>query len=352
MKNTIFFLLVSFFAFSYTTMQAQARTYSTTQTDDDSYTFETTFSALILKPGSSNMHYAAEAIPEPLPSPNWNIFDLNPGYHFGFDLGFTFINLCDCFCVMLDWQHLKASKCNRVSVGSENMVGPFFEIGPDASPYKISCGNVKFSFNQVNLDIGHYIEFDDCFHATIFTGVGVARIKEELHSAYSNTDGTITRNIITPVTFTGAGPQFGIDFSYNVWKHVHLTGNGLFSLFSGKSKNNTLYCSFAPELQAVGVTPPNQQRTCVGRRSQLVPAFQEKIGLAFNFVWHDCFSVQIEAGFQSQIYLSALQSVDIGSEVVTPPVTPDTVGVFARTFQRNISNFSLAGPYVTLDIKF
>jgi hypothetical protein len=45
-------------------------------------------------------------------------------------------------------------------------------------------------------------------------------------------------------------------------------------------------------------------------------------------------------------------SVDISSQVITPPVIPNTVGVFARTFKRTLSNFGLAGPYVSIGAIF
>lgn len=38
----------------------------------------------------------------------------------------------------------------------------------------------------------------------------------------------------------------------------------------------------------------------------------------------------------------------MGSEVVTPPVAPDTIGVF----EQSPSNFALAGPYFMLDVGF
>src|SRR5271155_3663982 len=51
------------------------------------YSFEGLFRALYLLPSGSDLYYAAEAIPLPLPSPNWFIEDIRPEYHFGFDVG-------------------------------------------------------------------------------------------------------------------------------------------------------------------------------------------------------------------------------------------------------------------------
>jgi hypothetical protein len=359
MKNNLSFFLVFIFIILYTTVQAsdlesccpQPEPCAPVLTYSPPYCFVTKFSTLVLKPGSSNMHYAAEAIPLPLPSPNWNIYDIDPGYHFGFDICLGFSNHENCVSFFTNWQHFKSCSSAAVSVGSNNMVGPFFEIGPDATPYNKALGNVQFKFNELNVNLGQYVEFGECLKTIIFVGVGMTSIKQKVNSLYSNSNGTIVRRIIVPSNFFGAGPQLGIDFSYDLIGNFYLAGKGLCSLLSGKLKNHTFYLALAPELEAIGVTPPNKQQTCVNKRTAVVPAFEQKIGVGYSCC-DECFSVYLEAGFQSQIYISALQSIDMGSEVVTPPVIPDTVGVFARTFQRTISNFSLAGAYISLDVRF
>jgi hypothetical protein len=149
----------------------------------------------------------------------------------------------------------------------------------------------------------------------------------------------------------GIGPQVGVNFLYNLCRGLQLTGEGTASLLVGNLKNHTCYQSVSPALAEVGITPPNVQSTHVRNRTQVVPAFEGRLGIAYSFAFCHC-SVDLDAGYRIWIYLNAIQSVDIGSEVVTPPVVPDTVGVFARTFQRTLSNFALAGPYLTLNIGF
>src|SRR5579885_2360660 len=97
--------------------------------------FEIEFTALILQPTASNLHYAAEADPFPLPSPNWTIHDIDTDYHFGFDIGISgrFQELGTT--LNLDWEHYHSSDSGSVSLPSSEMVGPFFAIGPDVAPY-------------------------------------------------------------------------------------------------------------------------------------------------------------------------------------------------------------------------
>lgn len=330
-----------------------------TYADDDTvvtvnppYTFELGFRALIVKPMASNLHYAAQADPLPLVSPHWIIHDIHPKYHFGFDLEFSFFfhNLDSRLYANYERFHACDTAC--VNVGSENMVGPFFEIGPDASAYSLAEGRVNFQLDEVNGTYGQNVNFGSRLRTTLFAGVSFARIKENLTFTYSNTDGTITRTIQIPSQFSGAGPQFGIDFIYHIICGLQFTGKATASLLTGKSKNHTCYTSISPFLELFDQPSPNEQSTSVCNRTQVVPVFNERIGAAYAYEFCNHYLIKIEVGYQAQIYLGALQSVDIGSEVVTPPILPDTVGVFARTFQRTISNFALAGPYVTLDLGF
>lgn len=316
------------------------------------HTFDAYFSALFLQPTSSNLHYAAEAVPLPAPSPDWKIFDIHTDYQFAFEVGIGGIIHNTNTNLNLNWEHFHSTDSSSKTVSSSNMIGPFFEIGPDASAYKKAHGHVVFHFDAANLDYGLFTNFGNRLHTNVFAGVGFSRIKQKLSSKYSNFEGTIVRTIKTPSTFVGAGPQVGLDFSYSIIKGLRFTGDALATLFVGNTKNHTQYTALAPELEGLGITPPNKQTTSVKKRTQVVPGFAGMLGFGYFAEFCKHYLIELEAGYRAQIYLNAIQSTDIGSEVVTPPVIPDTVGVFARTFQRSTSNFALAGPYVSLKIGF
>ena len=59
--------------------------------------------------------------------------------------------------------------------------------------------------------------------------------------------------------------------------------------------------------------------------------------------------------YQFQIYLNAIQSIDMTAPQVppslSPAITPDS-GVYAVGFERTLSNFILTGPYVSLNVDF
>lgn len=315
-------------------------------------TFEMHASALLLQPTSNNLHYAVEALPLPLPSPNWKVFEIDTDYHWGFDVGLREIFHCANTNLTLNWEHFHSSDSASKQVASSDMIGPFFEIGPDASAYIKASGRAIFHFDEANLDYGIFVNFGDRLQMNLLAGLDFARIKQTLFSKYSNSDGTIVRSIKVPSTFWGAGPQFGLDFSYCIVDGFRFTGGAMASFLVGPQKNHTIYEALQPLLPTLGITPPNRQTTRVSKKTQVVPEIAGKLGLSYLMTFCDKYMLNIEAGYQVQLFVNAIQSVDIGSEVNTPPVLPDTIGVFARTFEQNLSNFALAGAYFEVDFGF
>lgn len=316
------------------------------------YTFEFEFSALVLQPTGSDLHYAAEAVPLPIPSPNWLIYDIDPSYDFGFDIGLGGVFRNTNTNLRVNWEHFHSSDTASISVPAADMLGPFFEIGPDAAPYTKAHGRVTFHFDAANLDYGIFLNLGDRLQTNLFGGVGFAYIHQTLLSEFSNVSEGIYRSIETPSSFTGAGPQVGLDFSYRVVDGFNFTGGAMVSLLVGALRNHTSYVSNTPFLPFDGVHNPNGQEINVSNRTQVVPGMEGKLGLSYVLNFGDHYMFRIEAGYQAQIYLNAIQSVDIGSEVIDLDVPDASIGVFARTFQRTLSDFALAGPYATISFGF
>ncbi len=327
---------------------------STVQTNSPDYSFEATFSVLYLKSGASNTHFAAEAFPLPVLSPNWAIHDICKKYHFGFDL-FAKVEIHKINAsIFANWQNFKSCDTTGFATNSNNMVGPFFEIGPDASPYFKANGIVNFKFNEVNGNYGQNIAFGDRLNTNFFVGVSYAQLCETLDYTYSGTleSHTVTRNIKTPSKFHGVGPQFGANFAYDIVRGFGISGKIAGAILNGQSYNKTTYTSSSYLLAGRGVSDPNIQTTTVNCISLIVPSLFERIGLSYTYEFAKHYIINAEIGYQAQIYFNVLQTIDMGSEVVTPPVESSSLGVYARTFQRNTTNFSLTGAYFAFAIGF
>jgi hypothetical protein len=325
--------------------------------DSPCFTLDTQFRALFLQPSTNNLYYAAEAFPfntalaTPAASPRWQIFDLHPNYHFGFDLG-----LCGVFhsrnnSLAVNWEHFNSCTAASQTVGTNDMIGPFSSIGPDATPYKQAQGHVTFHFDEVNVRYGQYVNLGVCVELDAFAGVSIARIKQCLTTIYSDAGG-ISRTTVVPSSFIGAGPQGGLDFAYTIVEGLNLTGQFTAALLVGTAKNHTNFASTSPILASIGNPSPNLQSTCVNKRIQMIPSFGERLGLAYFYSFCDHYMAKIEVGYEAKIFLNAIQSNDLSSGVIDITPQANEVGVFARTFARTLGNFSLGGPYIAFNMAF
>jgi len=330
-------------------------------TDSPEYSFETQFRALFFKPGANNLYYAAEAfpfdtaIPDQVISPHWNIYDVHPTYRFGFDVGFRTVFHTRQSSLYANWEHFQSTTSQTALAVStptypNPMMGPFSSIGPDAAGYDIAAqGCVSFYFNEVNLRYGQYVIFGDYLETNFFGGISFADLHQEMRSSYTGT-GDIAQVITVPTSFIGAGPQFGFDFSYDIVKGLNFTGQVTTALLMGTGKNHTNYASFSPLLAAGGDPVPNLQNTCVQNKMKVVPSLSERLGLAYFLPFRNHYMAKLEVGFEAKIFLNAFESTNLASGVIDVTPYDNTVGVFARTFERTVSSFSLSGPYIAFSM--
>jgi hypothetical protein len=330
----------------------------------DNLAFEVFGRWVYLQPNGSNLYYAAEAFPydmsiaDPPVSPNWQIFEIKPGFHSGFDVGIKFLLPKIDMGIALDWERLHASDTDSMNVtplsyGTGNMVGPIYDIGPNSSSYKSAKGKGVFKFDEVNLLVEKSICFIPSLILGLDVGVSYARIEQGISSFYSNTSASTKRKIDTVSTFWGIGPQFRLDLDYHICYGLHFTGNTAGSLYLGRIKDTATYRSYAPGLAEIEVAQPNTQEDKIPHRTQLIPGFEEKLGFAYVQSFKN-WSLNLEAGYQFQIYFNAVQSMDMLTQAVPnfDPGNLPPLAVFALTFNRTLSNFMLSGPYVSLAIGF
>lgn len=328
------------------------------------YTVKTAFNALILQSFVNNSDYAAEALPfnygdaQPAVSPSWVIPTISPDFHFGFDIGISAVFHRAQSNLRANWERYHSSSdTGSLTVGSvNNMIGPFFQIGPDASFFKRGSGSIRFHFDEVNLDYGTFVYVGPSIETNWFVGVGFTRLLQHRSSRFSNFSGSIVRTLDIPAKFIGAGPQLGVDFTYKIVRGFEFIGNARGTLFVGTFSNNTTFSTTSPDLVTLGDQSPNIQTTTVYDKTGIVPGLETKLAFAYEFCFCNNSLLQIEAGYLAQVYINAIRSVDLSSEVAIPGAGPSlgssTLGVYARTFQRTVSDFGIAGPYASIAFAF
>lgn len=327
------------------------------------YIFNAHFTGQALQAFANNLDYAAEALPfnygdsQPAVSPSWSIPQIPSDFHFGFDVGVVGVFQNINSNILANWQYFHSpNDTDSLTVASSTyMVGPFFEIGPDASAYKKSVGKAKFHFDEVNLDYGTFVDFGQFLQMNLFAGVGFNRIVEHRFTKFSSLSGNPTRTITVPASFIGAGPQLGTNFNYKIAKGFQFTGQTRATLLVGTFANSTTFSTLSEDLVDLGDINPNVQTIQVDNQSGLVPAFEGKLGFSYEYLYRSRYNFKIEAGYQAQVYINAIRTIDMGSEVAlgtVGSVESQLLGVYARTFERVVSDFSLAGPYATASFEF
>lgn len=315
-----------------------------------------------MQPTSTNFYYGASAIgitaglpsPADIASPDWTVLKIDPDYHPGFEVGVNFTLNDANIEIGVDWQwlHCEDSDSFQASDAAGHMVGPFFDIGPNAASYKIAKGEAISHFDEVDLTFAKQLCFFNNFHTRFYAAASFLRIMQSLHSTYSNVSGSVVRKINATSTFTAGGPQIGLDYDYRIYKGFFFSGCSVFSLFVGQMENATTYQSFTPELHLIGLAQPNNQATTIPNQTQLVPAFEQKLGFSYLALWERA-KATFEIGYRCQIYLDSVQNINMASQAVPADLveTPD-VGVFAVAFEQSNSNFMLMGPYAKASFDF
>jgi hypothetical protein len=321
---------------------------------------------LFLQPNGSSLYYAAQAIPldQSLSSfqavsPNWKIFELSPGYTPTFKFGGKALFTPTRTKLEVSWEHLetstKSSEClSTTADGGTLMIGPLFDIGPNSAAYTRAKGKAHFEFDAVDVLFEQGFCAFTRLYPTIFAGVGFARIKQTLQSTFLNAANTTSRSIETYSKFTGAGPKIGVDFDYRIVSDFFFSGTMSCGLAIGQQTNGTTFESDSPFLIANNIPEPNKQTTTVPHRTQLIPSFEERLGFSYVRTC-DCWKVKCEVGYLAQIYLNAVQTIDMTAPQVPPSILPGTVpdaGVYAVGFERTLSNFMVTGPFISLAFDF
>lgn len=305
--------------------------------------FEVSGSLLFLQPGAGNLEYATLVTPLPVPSPDWANQALSPNFSPAFRVGLRYIPN-EANDIQLNWTHLNTTDTASVSASPSQMVGPPYEIGPDAAVYKIAYGSVNSAYDSVNLDAGHTFCADCPFQLRVFGGAEFARVGQTLTGMFQNTDGSITAANTTDSLFTGAGPRVGMKGQYaagNFQFFGELAGAGLI----GVTQSRIDFSATSPLLSGLGITPPNNQSLTSPNATQVIPSIDARLGTSYTFPPSNYGQFKIEVGYQAAVYVNAVNQYSL-TLVEVPPV-PETVGVFLRTAEHLQSNFTAQGPYLT-----
>lgn len=362
MKRLLQFLVVC-------NLLASEEVYATRADATDTIRYTLAFNALALKP-SGDFNYAAQAsyispasVTPPVPTPSWTIFDLNPGYAFGFEIDFNlYIPEREAF-IANSFEHFKSIQSNGITTTSPMVIGAFFGVGQEQVTTQATT-QFTFNLNEFNMSYVQPLVFKNKYlEADATIGLSIAGVKQIKNTEFSNATLKNIMIIDNPSEFIGAGLRLGTNFSYEIVRNFAFQGTLTGALLVGGLSSNQTFTTTEPGIPAdtlvIGEPTLNKfkQAIMVEDRFQVVPSFLQRIGLSYKLNKNDNLLMHIEAGYQVQIYMDAIQSTDISSQVIITGLNhiqdqPPADGASAKTFQRNTSNFALAGPYFNFMVIF
>lgn len=301
-------------------------------------------SLLWLQPGGGDLVYAALSSQN---GANWDNETIEPGYTPSFNIGARYIFNNTGNDIQLDWTSMNSNSNDNTQVNNalNEVLFPHYSTDSDSSNVQSANSSVNFNYDSVNLDVGQYISLEDMLSNSLlirfFGGLNYSNIKEDWSTIYTDNQ-TFSVNQDIDSQYQGLGPRVGFHTDYDLNYGFGITGQFAASLLVGEAKTNTSYTSVSPILSET-----NYQTISTNNETQLVPAFDGKLGLRYAHQINDN-TWTLEAGYQASIYLNALNEA-YPSSIVTPDIQTGTIPVNTMTTKQ--TNFTTNGPYITASLK-
>lgn len=330
--------------------------------------------ALFLNPDSNNLKYAVFVSGDQPLHQSWHNQAIKPNYSPAFEAGLLVGLPQSDYDISLDWLYLNTNDSDskqaseRVDPLTVEFVAPSYDVGPAVFGIKRADSTVNFNFNSVLLNVGRVFDYCPNVHVRIFGGVHVLRINQTLTTTFSDYAGSppiLTQayglppdplfNFKTQNTsrYLGAGPDLGINVQYKAFNGFGITGQFLGSLTAGSIRTNDAFTSTSSQLMAQGIAV-SQQSITAPNRVQVVPGYDAKAGLFYNYCWCHFGDLMVEAGYRFAYYANAISVVNPGTLVQAeldtrqPEFVTGTMAI--NSTDARYSPFSLNGPYINLTL--
>jgi len=317
--------------------------------------YEINASLLYFQPTSSSLDYAILTNPLPLPTPQWRIKTVKPGYDANFNIGLAYAIDNTANDLQLSWTHTDFSDSRSVTASAVNptqFTGPFYEIGPDAGTIRQGRGRAKFRYDVVNLDAGQFVDYGRRFQTRFFAGLNYLHLKQSLKTSFSivgDPNFSFTSENISE--FNGVGPRLGIAGTYELCYGFGLTAQLAGTASVGRVKTRMNFNSTSTALIVLGANP-NQQAITADHIARIVPGGDAKLGVTYFHPFGRDYLLGLEAGYQVTSYMDPIEDV-YPTSLVTNPATPLQSGTIAvNTMGESQSNFGVSGPYFKAAFKF
>lgn len=333
---------------------------------------EVTLEGLLLRPTNENLDYATvnttafdfSGFPfNTFVATDKDVKSVNPSYDFGFRVGLGYVFPDSGNDVQLNWTHFSHSNDNSFSTDPgeilvtglgipllnpaiDNIFGITGDVGASST--------VDSKLDTVDLDVGQYVNFGTRLEARFFGGLQFSRVEQDTDNDYSAfyTDNDVPADTLAineddqfNSKFTGVGPRFGVDTSYNIWNCFGVVGHVAGALLVGKVDNDNQ----SSDLNATFTDGDDDPATVVNFSDDIdtesdntwrvVPTFDAKLGLNYTWLFQNQSALTLEAGYQVTEFFNVVDTFQTTGVGILSSATRETTDV------------GFDGPYLSLNYK-
>lgn len=325
------------------------------------------------QPSSSNLNYAVFVSGTQPYYQSWHYQSIDPKYSPGFELGGNYTFSDTTYLASLGWLHLNThdSSFKQASQSTDlqtiEFVSPPFEQSPPVFGIKRADSTVNFNFDSIEFNVGRAFEPRPALRAKIYGGLNILRIKQKLTTIFSDFPGvpetaysyalppdpSFSFQLQNVSDYVGAGPDLGLDVTYTMTHGLGVIGGLLGTLTAGNMSIQDKFTSTSTRLTLLGISTSHQEIT-VPDKTQIVPGFDGKLGLFYNYSGKNLPKLSLEVGYRLAAYISAISTVNpstlvqAGTVINTPEFSTGTMAIVSSDIRDRMFNFN--GPYLKLNV--
>lgn len=328
---------------------------------------------LYLQPHTGNLNYAVFVSGTQPYYQSWHYQALKPDYSPGFEVGGHYRLPDEHYQASLGWIHLNTRDASfkqaarTTDLSTIEFVSPPFEQSPPVFGIKRADSSVTFDFDSIALNAARLFEPHPKLRARLFGGINVLKIKQKLTTVFSDmvgVPGTDYSYALAPdpafsfqlqntSDYLGVGPDLGFNVAYTVTHGIGILGEFLGTLTAGNMSIHDRFTSTSTRLTTLGIGTSHQEIT-VPDTTQVVPGFDGKLGLFYNYTGVNIPKFNVELGYRFASYINGISTVNPstlvqpGTFVATPEFSTGTMAIVSSDIKNQAFNFN--GPYIKLNV--
>lgn len=309
---------------------------NTSYTDADDFKYFVTGGATYLTPSYDVLNYATIFAPG-ASTGNFvsNGENVQPGYNWGYFLAAGYMIRKD-FDVQGSWTAFNSESSDNTSttglsdlITSNNLILPL-----GSTSVATASSEETLTYQAFDATIGQYHEIKDNLSTRIFAGIRYAKIDLDVDNKYTITGlSTVLVNDYDS-TFSGVGPEVGMDLEYKVHKMIGIVAHfaGAFVIGTQDAESNL----------AFDLSPLSQVESKADSEVRMIPALDAKLGVNVDFPFHHFTdAIVVEAGYQAAYYFNAVNQVN-----------SELLGSSAFLTSNEYSDVGIMGPYLNISTRW